>query len=207
MRNKFLILIYIFTLLFSCEIDKDKKFGNKSIFFAEPDLVFNIPFNNNITVNGIFEVGEWNHDKSLYITDTQGDDPSPYAGCDIQTIYLAHNNTYIFIAIQMADNAPSTNWGKISFDAYQLFLQPENYYSEAESSYHLSITYNSPNWIWRSFSGRKLYDVVIGINAKIEIAIPKNRFSYNPFRIYFSVGTGDDNYDFVSSENNILAKY
>ncbi len=151
-----------------------------------------------ITVDG--DDADWNGIPPAS-EDAQGDDPSPYSGCDTKEVYIARSNTHLFMMAKFWDGPPDTTWGRLNSFAYQFHL---NITTTSQAGETIGAYYNG---IWNTVGhNTNVQNANVACGDVIEISIPLADLG-NPILLQsfaLEIGAGAQ-YDFSPQVNVALS--
>jgi len=165
--------------------------GNDLLFeTGESMVVVDAPFAT-ITIDG--DPSDWAPYDPV-VEDPMGDDPSVYGGVDIEELYIANDDTTLYMMFRFWDGGPTTLWGGSRYGAYQVYVMTDN--DESEEIGYISYYYGGDFWFLSpinfGFDG-----TMTACGDVMECSIPLANLGYpdSLYRYSLSVGDMDEDYD------------
>lgn len=164
--------------------------GNELIYETGDSVsVVNAP-HATITVDG--DPSDWTLFEPA-VEDPEGDDPSDFSGVDIKELYVANDDSKLYVMCSFWDGGPSVEWGGSRTGAYQVYVMPDG---DDFPEIALISFYEDSFWSLTSinftFEGTQT-----ACGEVLECSIPLVNLG-NPSSLYrfsLSVGDMDENYD------------
>jgi len=154
-----------------------------------------------LTIDG--EPDDWT-DIDPVIHDPEGNDPSPYTGCDIKDVYIAIDDTYLYLMGDFWDGPPNEEWGSINPFAYQFHIYCSEDSPEGES---VGVCFYGNQW---GLSGHNVNvdNSLVGCGSVVEVALPLADIDSPDelIRYYLQIGVGPDNYNCSGSVRVLLTQ-
>lgn len=121
------------------------------------------------------------------VQDPSGDDTTAYNGCDIKDLYVAADDTYLYLMVDFWDGAPDIGWAAASSPAYQFILDEYN-----GGAYGFDVDYVASSW---TLSGINLDTAGADVTALsvLEVRVPLVNIGYYGMELpgyYIKVGDG-----------------
>jgi hypothetical protein len=124
------------------------------------------------------------------VQDPSGDDTTGFAGCDIRDIYVAADDTYLYLMADFWDGPPNTTWGELAVPAYAFILDDNG----VGAYWGYGVSYeSSPSPGWYVFGiNLDATAAEVSCGSVIELRIPLTNLGFYGFELpgYFVATDG-----------------